>query len=430
LTRRALRRFTRAGWLVLTGLTITGALGANTEQTLAYQAFALLAGLAGVAMASAPFFRGRFAAQRHLPRFGTVGVPLKYSIQVRNLTPQLQQGLTLLERLPEVPMTRAEFTQTLLPWRGWQRSFRPTWTAPRPRPILLQEAPLPILAPGAQAQATVECLPLRRGALRFEGVDVARTDPFGLFRAFVHLAMPQTVLVLPRRYPLPALALPGTRQYQRGGVAMAWSVGESEEFVSVRDYRRGDPLRRIHWRSWARTGRPIVKEFEDEFFVRHALILDTFAPSEKADAFEEAVSVATSFACTVQTQDSLLDLLFVGPQAFCFTSGRGVGHTEQMLEILASVQPCRDRPFAELERLVVGHAPLVNGCVCVLLAWDEARRQLVRRLKELALSVTVFVVVEPGAAKDLDRSPSAGGPDLLHALEVGQVAEELQRLRI
>jgi uncharacterized protein (DUF58 family) len=63
---------------------------------------------------------------------------------------------------------------------------------------------------------------------------------------------------------------------------MASNIGQSEEFVSLREYRRGDPPRHIHWRSWAKAGKPIVKEFEDEFFVRHALVLDTFTPRRSA----------------------------------------------------------------------------------------------------------------------------------------------------
>jgi uncharacterized protein (DUF58 family) len=55
-------------------------------------------------------------------------------------------------------------------------------------------------------------------------------------------------------------------KYQQGGVALASNVGQSDEFVALRDYRQGDPLRHIHWRSWARAGKPVVKEFEDEFF--------------------------------------------------------------------------------------------------------------------------------------------------------------------
>ena len=81
--------------------------------------------------------------------------------------------------------------------------------------------------------------------------------------------------------------------------------------MSLRDYRPGDPLRRVHWRSYAKTGEPVVKEFQDEYFTRHALILDTFAVPGGDEAFEEAVSVAASFACTLLTQESLLDLLFL-----------------------------------------------------------------------------------------------------------------------
>ena len=100
----------------------------------------------------------------------------------------------------------------------------------------------------------------------------------------------------------------------------------------------------------------IVREYEDEFFVRHALILDTFATPSNTAAFEEAVSVAASFACSLHTQDSLLDLMFIGTRAICFTTGRGVGYPEQALEILAGVEPCWDKPFEELTELVRQHA--------------------------------------------------------------------------
>ena len=74
-------------------------------------------------------------------------------------------------------------------------------------------------------------------------------------------------------------------RYQEGGVALAANIGRSEEFVSLREYRHGDPVRHIHWRSWAKTGKPIVKEFEDEFFVRHALVLDTFTDEPNSEVW-------------------------------------------------------------------------------------------------------------------------------------------------
>jgi uncharacterized protein (DUF58 family) len=270
-------------------------------------------------------------------------------------------------------------------------------------------------------------LPLRRGQVRFTGLTVARPDPLGLVRAFARRSLPQSLLVLPRRYALPPLALPGTMKYQRGGVAQASSVGESEEFVALRDYRHGDPLRRIHWRSWARAGRPIVKEFQDEFFVRHALILDTFGSHLRREVFEEAVSVAASFACTLQTQESLLDLLFVGAQAYCFTSGRGLAHTDQMIEVLASVQICRDKSFETLEGLVLNHLSAVSSCVCVFVAWDERRQEFISRLLKLSMPVRVLVVKEPGG-QPLEAGPLRDTPECFQVLELGAIAEGLARL--
>ena len=271
-------------------------------------------------------FRARFILQRQLPRLATAGIPVFYRVTVGNPGAKAQNGLVLLEDLED---TRPSFEEFVAHWQAERRnltSFSLKWfSARRPASMArVRSAALPDLPAGGETEALVELLPRRRGVLRFTGATLARPDPLGLFRAFSSMAAPQSLLVLPRRYPLPPIALPGTARHQQGGVALASSVGQSEEFVSLRDYRRGDPIRHIHWRSWAHANKPIVKEFQDEFFVRHALVLDTCGARRGGRAFEEAVSVAASFACSIQTQESLLDLLFVGPQAYCFTAGRGL----------------------------------------------------------------------------------------------------------
>ncbi len=171
-----------------------------------------------------------------------------------------------------------------------------------------------------------------------------------------------------------------------------------------------------------------MKEFQAEFFVRHALILDTFSEGAHSEAFEEAVTVASSLACAIDTQDCLLDLLFVGPKAYCFTAGRGVAHSEQMLEILASVETCPGKPFEDLDDMVVRHAAAVSGCVCVFIRWDEARRRLVDKLRGMNVPVMILLIREQGA-ESVDREAISLGPeDAFHELEVGAVEEGLARL--
>jgi uncharacterized protein (DUF58 family) len=427
---RLSRRFTRTGLGVLGGLMVAAMTGVDTENTVAYQAFTLLLVLLLVAVLFCFFFKARFDATRLLPKFGTAGTAFSYRVELRNRGSKKQGGLTLLENLVD---PRPSFRE----WRAVQaadekifRSFRfsqARLTNPF-KTATIKESSVPTVAPGQETEAVVELTPLRRGVLRFSGVTLARPDPFALVRSFVKVVAPQTMLILPKRYPLPPIALPGVTKYQEGGVAFASNVGQSEEFVALRDYRRGDPLRHIHWRSWAKTGKPIVKEFEDEFFVRHALVLDTFTADPRAEVFEEAVSVAASFACTIVTQESLLDLLFVGPQAYCFTAGRGLAHSDQMLEILASVRACEDKPFDSLEHLVLDHAAIVSGCICVLLAWDEPRRSLVRKLKSLGVPVLVLVVVPPGTGLSGEGGPLQDQPGKLYVLEVGRIEEGLAKL--
>jgi uncharacterized protein (DUF58 family) len=427
-----LRRFTRAGLAVLVALVLAAVMGPDTENNVAYQGFSLLLCLLALAIASSCLFRARFSATRLLPRFGTVGTPFTYTVRVKNLSSRPQAGLSLLEELADPRPSFPDWLAVQRAEEGEFRTLRLSRRRRRPNPFKLaqaQEAALPPAGPRLEVEARVGLTPLRRGLLRFSAVVLARSDPLGLFRAFVRVPLPQTALILPRRYLVPPVALAGTMKYQPGGVALASNIGQSEEFVALRDYRPGDPLRHIHWRSWARTGKPVVKEFEDEFFVRHALVLDTFIDHQHSEAFEEAVSVAASFACALQTQESLLDLLFIGPQSYCFTAGRGVAHADQMLEVLASVQACRDRPFHSLEELVLNHVQVVSGCICVLLAWDEERRVFVQKLRALGVPVQVLIITEPGSGAGLDPGPMREEPDRFHVLECGKLEEGLANLR-
>jgi uncharacterized protein (DUF58 family) len=424
------RRFTLAGLCIMGGFIVAGAVGTDIENTVTYQSFALLLAFLMLSLATSLFFRANFSAHRMLPRIGTAGQPLQYRVQIKNLTAKDQTGLTLLEELTD---PRPDFREWLAFQMAESRRVRPFHVAQRRRKnpfrlANLKEAEVPPLAANGETEAQIEVLPLRRGILHFSGVTMARPDPLGLFRSFINISAPQTLLILPKRYSIPPIALPGALRYQEGGVALAANVGRSEEFVTLREYRHGDPMRHIHWRSWAKVGKPIVKEFEDEFFVRHALVLDTFDDEPNSEILEEAVSVAASFACKVLTQESLLDLLFVGNQSYCFTAGRGLAHADQMLEILASVKNCADKKFETLEHLVLNHVSAVSGCICVLQRWDDARKDFVKKMRALDIPLLVLVVVRSGERKP-DAGPLRDEPENFHVLETGCIEQELAKLK-
>ncbi|MGC3959819.1 MAG: DUF58 domain-containing protein [Verrucomicrobiota bacterium] len=425
------RRFTIIGQSVVGATLVAMFASLDADSAVGYQAFVPLAVILLLGFLFRFGFRGEFQVERRLPRLATVGQSIWYSVVVKNLSRHRQAGLNLIEDLTDPRPRFKQWREYKLdedrhvrPFRFDNRRFRSPFKF-----AVTKEADVPTLRPQQEVEVRVELTPIRRGLVRFDGVTFARPDPLGVYRALRSQPVPQSLLILPRRYEVPPVALPGQMKYQQGGVAMASHIGQSEEFVALREYRRGDPPRHIHWRSWAKAGKPIVKEYEDEFFVRHALVLDTFTARPYSDAFEEAVSVAASFACTVLAQESLLDLLFVGAEAYAFTAGRGLAHADQMLEILAAVQPCRNRTFEQLEGLVLDHVQNVSGCICVLLAWDDARQQLVKKLRLLGVPLRVFVIRPAGETERLLPGPMYDAPEQFHQLEIGQIGEQLANLK-
>ncbi|TSA13460.1 MAG: DUF58 domain-containing protein, partial [Betaproteobacteria bacterium] len=406
--------FTDAGFLALGTLVTAGALGIDTNQTLAYQIFTFLLALLAAAMLAAGLLRPKFQVTRILPRVITAGQAFDYRVLVKNLGARPADGLALLEDLGDPRPAFAEFRSALRfpTYRGWWR------LSMRNQVAHIDDTSLPALAPGAEAEVRVQGLAYRRGTLKLEGAVVARADPLGLIRSLARVALPDKVVVLPRRYNLPPFVLSGARRYQHGGVALASAVGESEEFMSLRDYRPGDPLQRIHWKSYARSGKPVVKEYQDEFFERHALVLDTFADGDAA-VFEEAVSLAASFACTLNTQESLLDLMFIGTESYCYTAGRGQLQPDSLLEILAGVRASPEQAFGRLHHAVLARRGTLSGCILILLAWDEARQTLVRALQQSGLPLLVLLISE----HDIDAAPA-----WLRVLAPGKMQEGLAQL--
>jgi uncharacterized protein (DUF58 family) len=429
-------RFTATGLLVFTIMIIAGVFGIDARQTLAFQIFALMAMLLLLALISIVSFRGRFRVQRILPEFATVGQPLRYRCVIENLISRKQKGLVLIDELDtDLP----EFNEFLLARdpqdikRNWFDRFvgypRLVNLIQKKRGGSINPVEIDFISARGQADSHIRLTPIRRGYLNFHSTRVARADPLGLIRAFKTINLKDTMLVLPKRYTVPPIQLQGNRKYQHGGMNLASSVGDSQEFMSLREYRPGDPMRSIHWRSYAKRTQPVVKEYQDEFFVRQGLILDTFSGPHTEQVFEEAVSVAASFAVAVKHQDALLDLMFVGTQAYRFTSGRGLSTTENMLEILACVEPCHERSFDRLQQLVLEHGTESSGFICILLGWDENRQAFVRLLETMAVPSLVLIITDTGVD---DRSDITTMTELvkIHVLNAGEIQMGLDNIEL
>jgi uncharacterized protein (DUF58 family) len=413
---RLRERLTLAGWLVLGAGGAAAAAGLDTNLTVTYRAFTFLAALLGLSWAASLLLRARVDASREMPRYATAGEPFSYRISVANLGERTLSGALVTERFRDPRPGFDEWARAREPGeekRNWfDRNvgyFRWRWLIDRRLPRDASPAAVPALAPGERLTLRLGFTPRRRGRIEFSGLSFGRPDPMGLVKGLTRVPLAGRVIALPKRYRLPEIALPGRRKFQPGGVSLAASVGDSEEFLALRDYRPGDPLQRVHWKSFARTGKPVVKEYQDEFFERHALVLDTGSRIENGGgedaAFEDAVSLAASFVYTIDTQDCLLDLLFVGgiadPEVSglrAYTAGRGQMRAEHMLEVLAGVVPSAPDHFDALARAVLARRATLSSVIAIFVDWDEARARLVASLRAEGFDLRVLLVSESIAA--------------------------------
>lgn len=312
-------------------------------------------------------FRPRVALSRRLPPPACAGEVMSYPVLVENRGRSVARDLVIEER-------------------GLPADLRPAGEAPV----------IPRLLPGESATVTLQLACKLRGAYELGAVQAASAFPLGLFKAPRKVRRRERVLVYPSFERLERFEVPHGRNYQPGGLPVASKVGESSEFFGTREWRDGDGPRDIHWPSLARTGRLIVREFQEEYFVRLALVLDIEARSRRdEDLCEKSLSTAAAIADVLARQEYVIDLFAAGPQVFHFQAGRALAHFENILEILACLEPGDRLNVPALEAALLPEAPRLSAVVLIMMGWDEARAGLVRALKERGVAVRVLCM-KPG----------------------------------
>ena len=402
-TRWLRRRFTPAGLLVIALCAFAAAFGLDTESNAAHQVFTIGAALLLVDAATLglrPASRlPQLSARRHLPRLISADSNSSYRLDVRNAGSTPVPALALVEELRQAWPRPSD-----LAGRGYPSFLR---VLRRLRAVDALTIDLPALLPGQSALCEATLLATARGVAGFERLEAIVTGPLGLLARRVAVSTAAASLpVLPQRLTIAVPPAGNRRQLQPGGIALAQHVGDSEEFRALRDYRPGDPLRTIHWRSFARTGKPMVREMQEEFFSRHALVLDTALTDGDIARFETAVAIAAGLVAGPRDADSLLDLLFVGEKVHRLTAGRGLGSADALLRVLASVRPTAPESLAALFSSVMHHAAQASSVIVVLLGWDAARRLAINNLRASGAQLTVLLIGEDAGEDDCVPPPA------------------------
>ncbi len=157
---------------------------------------------------------------------------------------------------------------------------------------------VPSLGPRAHARASTPRAPARRGMVEGDPVVVSSSAPFGVATARRRVPAGGRTVIYPRVVPLGRVPLLDRPARTEPSPQTAPRHGAGGDFMGIREYRRGDSLRHVHWPSTARHGTLIVREFEREEPRRLAIMLDTWADSAPEDP-ETALDLACAVAASV-----------------------------------------------------------------------------------------------------------------------------------
>lgn len=158
---------------------------------------------------------------------------------------------------------------------------------------VLRELTVPLLGPHQSTELRVAVPTERRGVIPIGPLTVARQDPLGLLRREMTWRDVHRVHVHPRTVMLPPNSAGLVRDLE--GQSSRRLTDSDLSFHAVREYVPGDAMRHIHWKSTAKTGTLMVRQYEESQTARVAVLFDAKREEYASeDEFELGVSIAAS----------------------------------------------------------------------------------------------------------------------------------------
>jgi hypothetical protein len=348
---------------------------------------------------------GYFLGFRDLTRIGLLLVAL----------PLLAAGLAR-RRPPGLVVTRATLPVQVVADQSAQVITTVANTAPRSTPIMLAEERLDYLlgerprlllgSLGAGQHRTIRYAvrPPMRGRHTLGPLTVQLRDPFGLTTRFVEVGEPTELLALPRTDPLGTARPRGTGLGADGEIPhMVALHGEDDQ--SIREYRDGDDLRRIHWPATARTGELMVRQEDRPARRRVVVLLDARVEAHvgagPGSSFEWAISAIASVVVHFTGLGYAVHLLT--PQTLTDGHADVPIDAGTALQGLAVTDGCDTRDFDQSVRAAQGLLAGGGLFVAALAAYDDTALTRVAALRPPGATGLAFVLPGP--------PPGRGGID-------------------
>lgn len=227
----------------------------------------------------------------------------------------------------------------------------------------------------------------RRGIYVLGPVRLEAFDALGFFRREVFVDEFTQLVVYPEAVDLTQTDLLGEGTLAHVGLDTTRRAGVSEEFLGIREYRQGDSQRIIHWKSTARHGELMVKEFQEEMTTTVFFFLDLgrlgLVGIGDQTSVEYGIKSCASMAKRAVERGHRVGLYAIGEKVEHIGAGSGVAHLLTILDRLALLRAEGDSGFLVVAADLVDTLPPGATAVLILGATTidlEHMRPLLARL--------------------------------------------------
>ncbi|HVR74009.1 MAG TPA: DUF58 domain-containing protein [Planctomycetota bacterium] len=195
---------------------------------------------------------------------------------------------------------------------------------------------------------TGDCI-LPRGVHTLGPLAVSVSDPLGWFQARRVFSDPRPFKIYPRFAPFGAREKLGGSHSLLLDERTRFGLGDSNEFFSVREYRAGDPLRRIHWGLTAHRGFPVIREHARNVSKDLTIVLDLYRSSYlgtgRGSSLEQAVKITASLAAHALRRRHRVQVLARGATSVWVPPRAAASHLRAVLDALVEVKPDGETPL-------------------------------------------------------------------------------------
>lgn len=263
------------------------------------------------------------------------------------------------------------------------------------------------LGAGSALELKYSCLCPLRGNYKIGPFTVYFFDPFGIFFLKKTYYIYTQLYVYPRTFEIKKFPVLTRGFLPWFGIQTTQVSGDEDEFFGIREYKEGDPIKKIHWISTARKRALIVKQFQRQSFFRATIIFNlekekNFGAGKERVA-EYTIRIAASLAKYLIEKGISTEIIAHAGEIVYIPFNKGPEYLEDIFKFLATAQAESRVSLGEIFEEFSLYIPGDSNLIVIIPDTDWEYLSAMLSLKKRNINIMPMVLVTSTFLNPFDK---------------------------